>query len=139
MANVDQALDHRLPIGLGIALLEDFVADAPEDDAGMIAIALEHADQIGLGPIIEESAIAELCFAVFPFIERFIHHDKPHAVAKIEKFWRRRIVARANGIDATRFENLELPLDCARIDGCAETTQIVMIANAVNRNVFSIQ
>ena len=39
-----------------------------------------------------------LLFATGPFVERFIHHQKTHPVAKIEKLRRRGIVAAANRI-----------------------------------------
>src|ERR1700733_4815084 len=38
---------------VGIPLLGDLVADAPQDDAGMIPIPSHHIAQVPLGPLIE--------------------------------------------------------------------------------------
>jgi hypothetical protein len=59
--------------------------------------------------------IIVLLLATLPTIERFIHHEKAHAVGKIEQLRRGRIVAGANGVDAHLFQNLELPLERTQV------------------------
>ena len=79
-----EPLRHRS--ALGAALLGDLVADAPHDDAGMVAVAPGHIAHIALRPFVEILAVAVAIGDLrnLPHVERFVHHQQPHAVAEIE-------------------------------------------------------
>ena len=54
VADVGKPLGHLDAVGA--PLLVDFVADAPQNDARMVAVAVDHADQIPLAPVVERTA-----------------------------------------------------------------------------------
>ena len=83
-----------------IALFADLIADAPEDDAGMIAVAAELRAPVLLVPVIEQQMIIIFGFAALPAVEGFVHHHHAETVAHIEQFRRGRIMAGADGIAA---------------------------------------
>ena len=83
-------------------MLSDFIADAPEDDAGVVAIAANERPHVFFVPLREEEVIIVASFAADPAVERFVHDDEAQAVAKIEQFGSGRIVAGANGVEAIR-------------------------------------
>ena len=95
---IDQAFGV-LPTVLG-TLLGDFVADAPHDDAGMVAVAPHHVADIALRPLVEIFAVAVGDFGDAPHVEGFVHDDQPEPVAEFQQFRRWRVVAGANGVDA---------------------------------------
>ncbi len=66
----------------------------------MIPIAPDRIRRIAMRPFVENEMIVERIFSHRPAIEKFVHHQEAHAVAKIEKLRRRRIVRRANRIHA---------------------------------------
>ena len=112
-------------------LLGDFVADAPEDDAGMIAVAAQFGAPILLVPVVEEQMIIVFGFAAFPAVEGLIHDDHAQAVAEIEQFRGGRIVAGANGVAAHLLQDFDLPLQGADVDGGAQRAEVVVVADAV--------
>ncbi len=120
-------------------LLGDFVADAPEDDGGMIAVAAEFGAPILLVPVIEEQMIIVFGFAAFPAIEGLIHNEHAQAVAEIEQFRGGRIVAGANGVAAHLLQNFDLPLQGAEVDGGAEGAEVVVVADAVQGNAAAVE
>src|ERR1017187_2450547 len=68
-------------------LLGNLIAYAPHDNAGMIAVALEHGTKILLRPLVEQSGVGavQLALGDRPFVEGFIHHQQTQPVAKTEK------------------------------------------------------
>ncbi len=88
----------------------------------MIAIAANHRGQVDGRPFIEifrvsagdelalVMAVGPFALAARPFVEGFVHHQKTHAVAQIEKFRRRRIMAGADGVGAHLPEQIETAL-----------------------------
>src|SRR6266545_6368505 len=80
------------------ALLADFITGAPENDARMIAIAPNLRAPILLVPVIEQKMIIILLLATLPTIERFIHHQKAHAVGQFKQLRRGWIVTGTNGV-----------------------------------------
>src|SRR5207249_10183039 len=103
-------------LAFGRALLADFITGAPENDARVIAIAPKLRAPILLMPVVEQEMIVVLFLATFPTIERFIHHQKAHAVSQLKQLRRGWIVTGANGVDAHLFQNLELPLEGAQVE-----------------------
>ena len=59
-------LFRNLP-AIGVELVGDFVADAVEDHARMVAIAAQHGAKIGRVPLIEVKVIAVFRFAARVF------------------------------------------------------------------------
>ncbi len=86
MADVGQQPGHGTALRRGLFL--DFVADAPEDDAGVVAVAADHADQVPLAPFAKETLVAVLHPGLGddPFVEDLVHYDQAHPVAKLQQF-----------------------------------------------------
>ena len=61
MADGDQLVRHL--VAVAIELVGDLVADAPEDDAGMVAVAAQHGAKVGVVPLGEIEVIAVFRFA----------------------------------------------------------------------------
>ena len=59
----------------------DFVADAVNDDARMIAIAQNGVALVHLRPVIEIEMVVVLVFPHRPTIEKFVHDEQAQAVA----------------------------------------------------------
>ena len=81
---VDDALQFSLgEIGLGGVV--DFVAGAPEDDAGVIAVT--HGGVLGVAdvPLVEVQMVVKLVFAHRPHVEHFVHDEEAQAVGEIEE------------------------------------------------------
>ena len=82
----------------------------------MIAVATNHVRQIALMPLRKVEVIVEFRLLLPPHVERLVHHDEPHAIGKVEKLRRGRIVRRPDGIHAHSAHDLELALERAVID-----------------------
>ena len=64
----------------------NFVADAPEEDAWMIAVAQNHAFKIALPPLLEvEVIILRIFVAGFPAIKSFVDDEHAEAIAGVEE------------------------------------------------------
>src|SRR3989442_623972 len=74
-----------------------------------------------------------------PGIERFIHYNYSHSIAEIEQLGRRRVMARANRVDAHLFQDFDLSLQSSNVERRPERSKIVMIANALEPNVFAVE
>src|ERR1035441_546169 len=82
-------------------LVANFVTAAPQRDGRMIAVPADEIRDIAFMPLVVVSGIAvaaDLAFTGFPLIEGFIHYQKAHAVAEIQKLGCGGIVA---GTDCT--------------------------------------
>ena len=99
-------------------------------DARVVAIAPHQVADVALAPLVEELAVAEARLVLLPLVERLVHDDEAHPIGQIEQRRRRRVVARANRVDAHRLHDLELPLDAAIERRGAERTQVVVQADA---------
>ena len=63
--------------------------------------------------------------------QSFIHDEEAHLVAHIEEFRGGGVVAGADGVAAHLFQDFELALEGADVEGGAEGAQVVVIADAV--------
>ena len=97
------------------------------------------ATRSALAPLVEELAVAEARLVLAPLVERLVHHHEAHAVAQLEQLRRRRVVAGADGVHAHRLEDLELALDGAVVGGGAERPQVVVLADALERDARAVQ
>src|SRR6185436_17799177 len=105
----------------------------------MIAIAQHHVFEVALMPLGPIEVIVKLRLLNLPNVERLIHDDEAHLVCKIEKLRRGRIVRGAQSVHAHRFQDLQLPLDRARVDRSTKRTQIVMITDTANLHRLAIK
>ena len=60
-------------------------------------------------------------------------------IGQIEKFGRRRIVRRSDGVAAHRLEQLDLAFGGTRVECCPDGAEIVVIANTVDLDPAAIQ
>ena len=128
-------------IGKGIIPSVNLVADAPQDDARMIAVPANHVRNIRHRPLIKTFAVPIMaCCAETPlhhpfmlprrkFVKCFVHHDEAHPIAQVQKFRVRRIVAGANRVDADFFQQTQTPFQNFLWHGRAKWTRVVMNAN----------
>ena len=122
-----------------LALFVDFVADAPHDDRGVIAVAADQVDEVALVPFGIEGAVVVDDFSVFPCVERLIEHGESHAVAEIEKFRILRVVRGADGIAADALQQTELAFDRGERKRRAERTEVMMQADSFEVIGFAVQ
>ena len=55
-----------------------------------------------------------------PLVKTLVPHKDPHSIAQVKKFWRRRIVAGANGVNTRIAHYLELSLHGPSIERGAQ-------------------
>src|SRR5439155_232066 len=65
-------------------LLHHFVADTPNEDAGMIAVAQHHIRQVAHMPRVPIEMVVVLGLFLLPHVERFVHDNEAHPVGQIE-------------------------------------------------------
>src|SRR5262249_20275715 len=87
----------------GPPLLINFVAYAPDDHAGMIAVATNLGTKILLVPIVKQEMVIIWLFGSLPAVEAFVHYDDAHAIAQVEQFRSWRVVTGADSVDAHVF------------------------------------
>ncbi len=120
-------------------LLHHFVADAPHEHAGMIAVAQHHVREVAHVPGVPIEMVVVLGLFFLPHIEGFVQHDETHPVGQVEQLGRRWVVRRAYRVDAHRPHDLELPFDRTRVHGRTQGAQIVMQADAADLHVTPVQ
>ncbi len=127
----------RIP---ALALLGDFVADAPHDHRGVVAITADQGPRILLMPLVEQviPAVVVARLGLTPGVEHLVQDHEAHAVGKVEQFRGRRVVAGAEGIAAHLPQQLELPLEGPHVDRRAQGAQVVMIADAVELEMLAV-
>ena len=125
---VDRAL-HRLGdprAGLGAAV--DFlVADAPQDDARMIAPLPHHPFELA-----QPLGIAR-------HLPRFVDHQDAHPIARIEDCGRRRMMRRAIGVAAHRLQPFEPPDVQAVRHREADAGVVLMVAGALDLDRLAVE
>src|SRR5882672_12229135 len=136
---IERGESLRFLPAVGLTLLRDLVADAPEDDARVIAVPMHHVTQVTLRPLIVELAVAVRHLRDAPHIEGLVHHEEPEPIGELEEFRRRWIVARADGVDAGGLQDLELPLGGSATHRRAQRTEVVMQAYTVQLERTAIQ
>src|SRR5689334_15967582 len=140
MANdADQFAADRSAQWTVVPLLHHFIADAPDEDAGMIAIAQHHVFEIALVPLVPIEVVVEFRLLNLPHVKRLIHDDEAHAVGNFEQFRCGRIVRSAQAVYAHPFQDLQLPLDRARVHGGTERAEVVMIAGAADLHRLAVE
>ena len=109
----------------------DLVADAVEDDARVVAIALQRVGQVGLARVVERRA-AEVgrLLVSRPRVEELVHHHEAHAVAQVVELGRVGVVRGADGVDADDLQLRQPPLQRAHRQRGAEAADLVVHAHA---------
>ena len=140
-ANHNQTLGNHATLTGKIlfVLFIDFISHAPEDHAGMVAVAADHADQIPLMPLLEILMVVIAEFFLFPDIEGLIHDHEAHAVAHRIEFRLARIVTRADGVAAHLAQDFELTLQGPVGNGGPKRAEVVVHTNAFNIDAFPVQ
>ena len=105
----------------------------------MIPVAADKALHVPCLPVIEEPRIVELRLAPLPHIKGFIHDQETHFIGKLQGFRRKRIVRKANRIDAHLLLNFKLPAQRIRPESCPQCSLIRMLAGAVQLHVPPVQ
>ena len=127
-------------IGLGVApLLEHLVANAPDEDGGMVAVAHDEVGEVTFVPLVEVAGIVVGRLLLAPHVKGFIHDDEAHAVAQVEQFGGRRVVRAADAVAPHLLQYLQLPLDGTRVDRRTQATQVVVHAHAVYLDVLPVK
>ena len=98
----------------------------------MIAVASHHVGQVALVPRIPVQVVVVFRLLLLPHVEGFVQHDEAHAIGEIEQLGGRRIVRRADRVDAHVAHDLELPLERARVHRRAEGAEVVVQAHAAD-------
>src|SRR6185437_15506601 len=93
-----------------LSAFPDLIPDAPQDYAGMIAVAQDHALEIPLPPLPEIEVVVFGILGLLPAVECFIDHQHTQTVAGIQKTARGRIMTRTDSVIAVRLEDLQASL-----------------------------
>ena len=105
----------------------------------MITIAQHQIRQVTLVPFVEETGIIVLCLLASPHIETLVHHDQSHRVAHIQQLRGRRIMRRADGVHTHRLQLRQLTMQGVLIQGSAQTSEVVMLADTIQFEVLAIE
>src|ERR1019366_7378688 len=127
---------------LGVGLVADFVAGAPQYDARVIAVAMDEVLDVALVPLVEIVGVAigaDLALADLPLVERLVHHQEAHAVAEVHEFGGVGIVAGADGVAAHLAQDFEAALPDALRDGGADASGLMVQADAVELDAFAVE
>ena len=119
--------------------LVDFIADAPHDDARMVAIPVEHAVQVALPPVVEAGVIVAGIFAHAPAVEGFVDDEHPEPVAGIQERGRGRIVRAADRVEAAGLEDFDLACLGAVVSRRSHHAVIVVDAATLEQHRLSIE
>ncbi len=96
----------------GLGGVVDLVAGGVEDDAGVVAIALDGGGVVALGPLAEVEVVVVGIFGDGPAVEHLVHDEEAHAVGEVEELGCGWVVGGADGVDAEGSEGGEAALPC---------------------------
>ena len=74
-----------------------------------------------------------------PLVEQLVPHQDAHLVAEVEQLGLGRVVAGPEGVDAHVFEDLELPLPSAEVEGGAQGPEVVVEVDALELHAPAVQ
>jgi len=84
---------------VGFGGVVDFIAGGLEDDAGVIAVALDGVGGVAEGPLLEVEVVVVGVFGDGPAVEHLVHDEEAHAVAEVEELRRGWVVGGADCVD----------------------------------------
>ena len=118
--------------------LEHFIADRPDDDAGMIDVALDVGRDVALPPVVEEKPVVMRCFVDMPSVKSLIDHKDSVFVAEIQELRGRRIVGRADRVVSGVLMGFQQSTGLAFKISRAERTRGMMHAAALEFDGFAV-
>ncbi len=122
-----------------IRLVADFVADRPDNNAGMIAVAHHQVANLFLAVRFQWRLAFYAIGLIVPFVKSLIPNDESHPVAQIQQFRRRRVVTGADGIDAHLTHDFQLPLHSTGVKRRPERPMIVVQIHAVKLHTPAVK
>ena len=120
-------------------LLQHLVADAPHDNARMIAVALHQVREVALVPFIKESGVVAIRFLASPHVETLVHDQDSHRIAHVEEFRSRRIMTASDGVHAHIAQDGKLAMHRILVYGSTQTAEIMMLADAIQLDIPAIE
>ena len=121
------------------ALFRNLVADAPHDDARVVAVGEDEVLDIAVAPVVEETGIAVFALRIDPHIKAFCHHHHTQRVADIHLHLTRHIVRCSDGVTAHLFHQLDLSDEGGLVDGGTERSQVVVQTDTLDLPRDAIQ
>ena len=122
----------------GLLVAGNLVADAPHEDARVIAVALHDGSLIASRPLLEVEVVVVVALSFEPCIKRFVDNKHSQTVAGVEECSRRTVVSRAYGIEPVVLERLNT--SCLRLfESCSTKHAVVVVyARTMNIRLFSV-
>ena len=124
---------------VGLGRVVDLVADGPEDDAGVVAIALDGVGGVADGPLLEVEVIVVGILGDGPAVEHLVHDEEAHAVGEVEELGRGWVVRGADGVDAEGAEGGEAAFPGGERDCGAEGSGVGVEGYAVDLVVDAVE
>ena len=115
------------------------VADAPHYNAGVIAVTLYPAFNIGVSGLLEETCVVKLGLGQLPHIEAFAVHEQTYPVANFKQLPCRHIMRGSDSVRTHFFHYQKLTFNCTAVHSSTERTEIVMKTNAFELHIFSVE
>ena len=120
----------KFPSILGI-LFMNLIADAPHNDARMVAVTTNHVAQIAFVPLIKILVVPVFDFCNAPNIESFIEHNQSQFVTELQLLGRGWVVASADSVASHGLHNLKLSFCRTAVDRGTKRTEVVVQADAL--------
>jgi hypothetical protein len=105
----------------------------------MVSVTPDHSLQILNMPRIKQLVIIIPFLWRFPYIKCFVLNQKSHFIAEIEKLRCRGIMAGSDGIASHLLQDFKLTLEGTCIYCSPQCTKIMMVANSLHLNFFTIK
>ncbi len=138
-------------VAVGVVGIVYLIADAPQDDAGVVPVPAHHGPQIGLVPDGEGLEIAfvdgrvdivpgrPFVLGVLPFVKGLVHHKEAHPVAQVVELRHMGVVAAADGVAAALPQGLQTPLPDLRLHGRPQCAAVMVDADALQLGLHTVQ
>ena len=106
--------DFQPPVKMSVVNL---ISQAPDKDAGMVAVLTDPALQILLPPVFKIISVVIVSFCALPHVEALRVEKKPQFITEVQHMFRRHVMCVADGIYPHFFQDEELALQCRFIHG----------------------
>ena len=134
LLHLSGCIDHA-----NVLTLYHLVADAPRDDAGVVAVAQHHCMDVLAEAGVDDGRIVIGILLCAPAIEGLVNNEHAYRVAGIEESSRGGIVRGADEVEA-RLLHLAYLTDLSCIKGhSAKHTVIVVDAGAIDEHLLSVE
>ena len=117
----------------------DLVAQAPRDDAGMVAVAQNHCVNILAIARVDEGGVVVLQLGRAPTVEGFTDNQHAQRVASIEERTRGGIVRGTDEVETSLLHQSHFANLCSVEGSCSEYTVVVMHAGTVQEHRLTIE